>query len=90
LWVLKTENPFAAFGYLLVIARNEAILFIDTFQHFTDLLKSSVSFLGAISSFPLQSFYFLKKKIKRIFSSIWARAIVFEKTFLKPLSTKKS
>jgi len=72
LFGFKTENPFAVFGYLLVIARNEAILFIDAFQHYTDLLKSSVSFFGAISSFPLQSFYFLKKKIKRISTAIWA------------------
>jgi hypothetical protein len=29
-------------------------------------------FLGAISRFPFQSFYFLKKKIKRISTSIGA------------------
>ena len=32
----------------------------------------------------MQSFYFLKKKIKRIFTSIWARETVFKRTkFLK-------
>jgi len=39
--------------------------------------ETAESFFGAISSFPFQSFLFLKKKQKRISSTIWARVSRF-------------